>query len=230
MTLWSLVRALVRWWPVVTVGVVLTMAAGYVASLDRSVYYTRTEVTFLAPSSRIYPNSLSTTSEGLIVTAGVIGKQVTGPGKVGKFASPDVTLVGLGVRDGWTVRLPDTGGQWAPNFAEQVLIIEVVGPDRASVVDRQQELVEQIDAQLQEFQRDAGVDPVNDITAKVTPESAGIYQVRGSPVRALGLTALIGCATTLSAVMVLETRSRRRREVEHQLTLSGSPEPQRSTV
>jgi hypothetical protein len=213
MTVWDLVRSLRRWWPVVLAGALLTALATYVVDQDRSVYYTRGEVTFLAPSSRLYPNSLSTTSEGLIITAGAIGKEISGPGKVTKFASPDVNLVGLGVRDGWAIRLPDTGGQWAPNFPEQQLIVEVVGPDQQSVEDRQLELITEIKQKLAEFQRDADVAPVNDITVKVTPDAAGIYHVGGSRVRALGVTAVLGGAITVLVVVLLETWTRRRRRL-----------------
>lgn len=193
----DLARLVRHRWPVLLVGALLTTLAVLAVDRDRAVYYTRGEVTFLAPSSRLYPNSLSTTSEGLIITAGVIAKELTGPGRVLKLASPDVDLVGLGVRNGWTVRLPDTGGQWAPNFAEQQLVVEVVGPDPDVVVARALALVESIRVELDDFQRDTRVDPVNDITVKLTPDAAGVRRVGGSRVRALGMTVVLGVAATV---------------------------------
>jgi hypothetical protein len=215
MTVWDLLRTAGRRWPLVLACALLTVAAAYVVDLDRSLWYTRSEVTFLAPSSRLYPNSLSTTSEGLIIAAGAIGKEVSGPGKVVKLASPEATLVGLGIREGWSIRLPDTGGQWAGNFTQQQLVIEVIGSDPRLVESRELELIAELRRQLDLWQRDHGVDPVNDITAKVTPEWATLQRVDGNRVRAVGMTGIVGVAATLLVLTAVEKRARRRR-AEHE--------------
>lgn len=207
---WDLIRSVIRRWPIVLVGALFTAALGYLAVDDRDVYWTRTEVVFLAPSSQLYPNSLKTTSEDLIITAGVVAKRVTGPGRITKYASPDANLVGIGIRDGWSIRLPDTGGQWATNFTSQALTVEVVGPDRETVLAKQQELIDRIEDELDALQRSAGVDPRNDITATVVPESAVVHQIGGSKLRTLGMIAALGAGATLGLVFFVEYRARRR--------------------
>ncbi|MFJ3403635.1 hypothetical protein [Promicromonospora sp. NPDC090134] len=210
MTLWDLIRAALRRWPVLLAGAVATLGLVYTTTLDDGVYWSRTQVVFLAPASKAYPNALRTTSEDLIITAGVVAKAVAGPDKVTKYASPDATLVGEGTRDGWSIRLPDTGGQWAPNFAEQVLYVEVVAATAEEVEARQDEIVAQIADELDRLQRDAGVVPVNAITVTVAPESLVVHQVGGSTVRAAGMAGLLGASATFALIAVLETRARRR--------------------
>ena len=188
MTLWDLIRVLARYWAVVLVGAMCTVGAGLAAISGEGVFFSRTELVFLAPTSNLYPNALRTQSEDIIDTAGVVAKRVSGPGRVTKFASTDVNLVGLGVRDGWSLRLPDTGGQWATNFATQMLLLDVVGPTREAVQSRQASLAARVQHELDRLQRDAQVAPVNDITVIAAPQSAAIYHVGGSRPRALAMT------------------------------------------
>ena len=209
MTIWDVTRVLLRYWAVVLLGATCTGGAGLLAISDDGVYFTRTELAFLAPTSTLYPNALRTQSEDIIDTAGVVAKRVMGPGKVAKFAAPDVTLVGLGVRDGWSIRLPDTGGQWASNYATQRLVLDVVGPTKEGVEARQDELVRQVQHELSSLQEDAAVAPVNRITALPAPESTVIFHVGGNRIRALAMTAFLGVGATITVVLTAE-RCRRR--------------------
>jgi hypothetical protein len=197
-----------RYWALVLVGAVLTAGAGVAAVRDEGVYFARTELAFLAPTSTLYPNALRTQSEDIIDTAGVVAKRISGPAEVTKFSSPDVTLIGLGVRDGWSLRLPDTGGQWAVNFATQMLILDVVGPSREAVSNRQSELIVRVQDELDQLQRDADVDPVNDITVIPAPDTPVIYHVGGNRPRALAMTALLGVGVTIIVVLAVDRRRR----------------------
>ncbi|WP_295122201.1 hypothetical protein [uncultured Leifsonia sp.] len=192
------------------VGVVCTGLAAFALLSDKGVYYTRTQIVFLAPSSSYYPNTLATQSEDIIDTAGVVAKRITGPGPVTKFASPDVTLIGRGIRDGWSLTLPDTGGQWGTNFQSQILYLEIVAPDRATVLERQTTLLKRVQDELDALQRERGVEPINDITVQAAPRSTVIYHVGGSKPRALGMTAALGVGITAAAVVLAERLGRRR--------------------
>ncbi|MCT9818989.1 hypothetical protein N3K63_01675 [Microbacterium sp. W1N] len=209
MTFWELIRAFLRFWPVVLIGAVCTGAIGAAVVADKGVAFTRTELIFLAPTSPLYPNALRTQSEDIIITAGAVARQISGPGQVAKFASPEVSLVGLGVRDGWSIRLPDTGGQWATNFATQRLILDIVAPTPEGVVVRQSELIDRVGEQLAAMQREAGVYEAAMITVIPAPESTMVYQVGGSRPRALGMTAVLGIGVTAAVVILLERRRQR---------------------
>jgi hypothetical protein len=212
MTLWDLLRACLRRWPVVVAGALLTAVAGWAVTLDHGVYWARTQVVFLAPTSKAYPNALNTKSGDLIVTAGVVAKRVIGPDDITKFADPAVTIVGsTPIRDGFWIRLPDSGGQWATNFASQELMIDAVGPTRERVTELQQYAVTRIKEELASLQSEQRVKPVNDITVTVVQDPPVVYLVRGSRPRALLMTAALGVGLTVAAVMVVELRSIRRR-------------------
>jgi hypothetical protein len=132
---------------------------------------------------------------------------------VTKFSSPEVTLVGMGVRDGWSLRLPDTGGQWATNFATQRLLLDIVAPSREEVEEHQGELIDRVADELRALQDDMGVPVEAQITVIAAPESTVIYHVAGSRARALGMTALLGGGATIAAVIVLERRRRARADL-----------------
>ena len=223
MTFWDLAQVLVRYWALVLVGALATLGVAAVASHQDGVYFSRTQLVFLAPTSSLYPNALRTQSEDLIDTAGVVAKRVSGSGEVTKFASTDVTLAALGVRDGWSLRLPDTGGQWATNFPTQSLLLDIVGPSRDVVAQRQQEIVGKVRDSLNELQRNAGVDPVNDITVITAPETSVIYQVGGSRPRVIAMTFVLGASATLAMVMGVGRRRRRRLRLRR-----GQPAPVRA--
>ncbi len=212
MTLWQFFSACLRRWPIVLVGVLCTGLAVFAGMSDKGVYYTRTQIVFLAPSSTLYPNTLATQSEDIIDTAGAVAKRVTGPVPVTKYASADVTLVGIGIRDGWSLVVPDTGGQWGTNFESQILNLEIVAPDRATVLERQTTLLARIQDQLSSLQRERHVDPINDITMTTAPRSTVIYHVGGSKPRMLGMIAVLGLGVTSAAVVVAERVGRRGRK------------------
>ena len=213
MTFWELTQVLVRYWRIVLVGALCTAGAGFLAISGEGVYFTRTNLSFQAPATAERPNALRTQLVDVIDTAGVVAKRVSGPGRVTKFASPDVTLLGIGVRDGWSLRLPDTGGQWATNYATQALTLDVVGPSRADVQDRQAQLVQRVQQELYQLQRDAGVQRADDITAVAAPQSSTIYYVQGNHSRALGMTAVLGIGVTIAVVLAVERRRRQREAV-----------------
>lgn len=211
MTFWELIRALIRNWPIVLIGAVLTAGSGLVAASADASYFTRTELVFLAPTSSLYPNALRTQSEDIIITAGVVAKEISGPGKVTKFASPDVTLIGLGVRDGWSLRLPDTGGQWATNFATQRLFLDIVGPSESRVKEQQTMLIDRVQKDLAALQRKHDVDPANAITMITAPESTTIFHVGVNRARVLAMTTILGIGATVAAVVFRQFLRRRAR-------------------
>jgi len=214
MTFWELLRAIIRYWPVLLAGALCTAASGLVIANDEGVFFTRTEIVFLAPTSPLNPNALRTQSEDVIDVAGVVAKRLSGAGEVLKFASPDVTLVGLGVRDGWSIRLPDTGGQWGTNFATQRLVLDVVGPTMEAVRDRQGELLDRVTDELSSLQSARGVDVFNEITSMAAPETTRIFHAGSDRARALGMTLALGFGATLAIILSLDRRRRRR---EHAL-------------
>lgn len=214
MTIWELVRVLLRRWPVVVVGLLATGAVAMGPAKGQSVVFSRTELAFLAPTNAHYPNALRTTSDAVIMTAGVIAKRISGPEPMTKFGSTEVTLIGQGIRDGWSLRLPDTGGQWAPNFATQVLVLEVVAPTKQEVERRQAALISRVQQELSSMQDGFGVAGQNKISVIEAPERSVSYSVTGDRHRASAMAALLGVGATTTAALLLD-RGLGRRGGEH---------------
>ncbi|MFI2753390.1 hypothetical protein ACGIF2_08145 [Cellulomonas sp. P22] len=208
MTIWDLLQACVRRWYVVLVAGAVGLGASYAAMGVTGVYWSHAEVTFLVPTSAINPNVLKTTTSDLIITAGVVAKRVNGNITWNQMADPAATIVGQGVRDGWSVQLPDHGGQWSTVYSRQVLEVQVSGPTAEIVRERQRELLERIDAELAELQQ--GVYDSDKITTAVVPARAAVYYIHGSTVRALAMIWLLCGAGAVAVVHATEIRALRR--------------------
>lgn len=209
MTIWEALLALVRRWYIVLAALLVALVGSYGAVKAPGVYWSRAEVTFLAPASQVNPNTLKVRSSDLIITAGVVAKLVNGNITWNKMADPAATIVGEGVRDGWSVRLPDYGGQWSRVYSRQVLDVQVAGPTEEAVRARQTELLNQIDAELAGLQ--TGVAESDRITTTVVPAVPAIYYFHGSKLRALAMTWVLTGAGALAVAVWLEHRGGKRR-------------------
>ncbi|WP_454295830.1 hypothetical protein [Salana multivorans] len=181
-------------------GLLLTAIACYQAISGPPTYWTRTEVVFLTPSSAANPNSLRTRSEDVIITAGAVAKVINGATPPQKYASPEVNLIGTTTAtEAVSISLPDTGGQWAPHFTHQLLVVEAKAPSPERAEQLRDTAIEAIENTLDRMQREAGVASVNDMTAVESPESPVVVEVRPSRMRALAMTGLLGLWMTVVA-------------------------------
>jgi hypothetical protein len=197
-------------WLVAAIGVLATVATAAVAVERPGVYWTTVQLRFIAPTSAANPNTLQLASSSLVMMAGAVGQMVDdrqGP----RVTSPDVDITGLGIRNGWSVTLPNSGGQWANNFASPFLQIEAVGPSIAEVATTMQRLINLISADLLQLEQRSGVDPHNYVRTQLTPLTGPqfYYQV-GSRIRAGLASVLLGLGLTLGAVTMTRAYGRRR--------------------
>ncbi|NTW42500.1 MAG: hypothetical protein HGA44_21935 [Cellulomonadaceae bacterium] len=206
MTIWDLLRASVKRWYVILVAVAVGLVASLAALDVPGVYWSRAEVTFLAPTSAINPNALKTTSTDLIVAAGAVARRVNGNITWNQMSDPAATIVGQGELDGWVVRLPDYGGQWSTVYSRQVLDVEVSGATPELVRERQRAVLSRIDEELDGLQ--AGVRASDLITTTVVPAEPSVYYIRGSAVRALAMIWILCAGGAFAAVHMLELRAR----------------------
>lgn len=204
MGIWDVLQALVRRWYVVLPVALLALGASYGVKEKPGVYWSRAEVTFLAPSSTTNPNALTTQSTDLVVTASLVAKHINGNLTWNKLSDPAATILGEGVYDGWAVRVPDYGGQWTRYYARQVLDVQVSGPTEADVRERQTELLARIDTELADMQQ--GVAQVDRITATVVPNPPNVFYFPGSRTRALAMIWVLAVAAAVTAAVELERR------------------------
>lgn len=211
MTLWDTLAAMGRRWYVVLVGLLCTVLALYAIQTRPQVYYSRSTVFFVAPSSQHNPNGLSIRLVSLVVTAGVVAKRINGSYTPTKVSSMNVTLVGRGTSDGTLIQLPDNGGQWSNDYDAQALDVQVAAPTPELVYERRADAITRIAAELTELQDDAKVPAVDRVTLKVAPVQPSVVVMRGQPRRAQAMTLALGVVLTMLAVGLAELVSRRRR-------------------
>ena len=214
MTIFSLLATLLRRWYVVVAVLVLTGLIMVHIEQKPSLYWSQVDVVFLIPKSSRYPNSIAVSSSSVVAMAGVVAADVNQGKALPRTASAGASLAGQGIRDGWSVRLPDTGGQWAQDFSRPVLDVQVVGPDPETVQNQLEHQVQRIVRALKLRQSEQGTRSQDFITASSAPAQAVIHEERGRRTQALAIVMLLGIwMAALSAVAVdsyLAARRRRR--------------------
>lgn len=208
MTVWGLLGACRRMWLLVLFGLALTAGVVLIISREPGVYSAQSNVALLAPPSTRYPNPLSAGSGSLISTAGVVERDVNHGDAATATVSASITLIDEGVRDGTMVQLPNSGGQWAYNFARPVLYVQAVASTPDVVRQRMAELQASIQTTLDRLQDEAGVDAFNRITLQSSPAEVDIRYNKGDRHRAMAASTLLGLSLTIAAVVVVDRRRR----------------------
>jgi hypothetical protein len=177
---------------VLTIGLLVSGVLGYRLAHSPGVYWSQVTVVLVAPKSTANPNGLSVNSESLISTAGVIAKMVGSAPHEPAVVSDSVTLVGEGIRHGYGVRLPNSGGQFATNFDRAALDVQAAGTTVAEVGVTISRVLAEIRDDLDRLQRDAGVAAVNLIRLQQSPPTLPIYYQTGSKTRTIAITLVLG--------------------------------------
>lgn len=198
---------------IIILGCFATLAATVYIGREPGMYYSRASVLFLAPISAHYPNRFISGGESLIATAGVVRDLVSTDSRNVAVVSDSVTLPSLGITHGYSVVLPNSGGQWATNFDKPQLDIQAVGTTAEEVTSTMNDLIARINSSLAALQDEAGTDAVDRITTRTDPPAIPLYYTQGSRVRAAAATLLLGVGATVVAATVLPSwlaRLRRR--------------------
>jgi hypothetical protein len=194
---------------IMLVGLLIRGVVGLYLAKRPGVYWSEVTVVLIAPKSVANPNGLSVNSESLIDTAGVLAKTVGSSPPGPPVVSDSVTLVGEGIRHGYGVRLPNSGGQFATNFDRAALDVQAAGTTVAEVSDTLSRVLAEITADLDRLQADAGVAKVNLIRTQLSPQTAPIYYQTGSKTRALAITLVLGSGLSWSLAWSIGRRYRR---------------------
>jgi hypothetical protein len=202
----------VRWrLVIVALGVCATAATASFVVHSPGVYHQQVDVAFLRPKDQAGRNAFQYGSSNLIRTAGIVGRIVgsadAGPG----LSSDDATLIGTGATHGFTVRLPNSGGQWAYNFDRPVLDVQVVGRSTEEVAATMATVLAKIDATLLDQQEGLGVRPASMVRTQRIPEIPRMDYSNGSHLRALVLVLALGAGITAAGSAAVGREVTRRR-------------------
>lgn len=200
-----------RGWYVVLAGVVCTLGVSALVHTAPGVYHQQVDVVFTWPQPpNNGENTLQYGTATLINTAGVVATIVAGSAGGSQVVADSATAVGEGIRHGYTVRLPNAGGQWAYNFEDPALRIESVGSSPQEVVATTARAVARVRAALLTLQQEEHVRPAMMVQTKLNPGLPDVQYSTGSRMRALLVTQILGFGLTATALHVLHVRRRRR--------------------
>ena len=210
MALWDLVAVLLRWRYVTLAGGALALVAAIFVMKLPGVYFMQANVVFLAPPAASDANAFQSTPASLVSVAGIVERRVNQPSSDAlPVVSDSVTLVGEGATHGYSVRLPNSGGQWAYNFDRAVLDVQAAGTSATEVQNTFTAAVAQINAELVALQRAKGIPPGEMIKTQLSPPDPPIHFGKGSRSRAGVITLLLGAGLTVAGVLALDGLSLR---------------------
>ena len=209
LTIVDLVQILARRWALLLGLLLVTGLSAVHLSSAHIVYWSETDVRFVAPGPQ-NSNSLLTTTDSVIATAGLIATEYNDSNPGPRLSSDDVSIVDAGILDGVLVRLPNAGGQWATNFNEPRLDVQASGSDPEEVRARAVAAVASIERLLRQHQQDAHVVKTELIVPHASPAVPIVAEAVGSRVRALVVTAVVGSALSIGLVLYLDQLMLRR--------------------
>ncbi len=197
-----------RVWVVLVIGCFFTAVAVAMVGKHPGVYWSRVDLIFLRPTGDT-ANPLAAAPLGTIRMASIIQRELSGGPSETDTVSDAVNLVSQGVTDGWSVRLPNDGNQYASNFNKAYLDVQVAGPSEAAVRQRMTDLLGRIAGVLST--RQEGVAPESQVRLSQSPAEIPVFFDRGAPKRALAVTLLLGLGITIGLCVLYDTHVRRGR-------------------
>jgi hypothetical protein len=212
MTIWGLMRLARRHFVVFAVMLLVSAVAVAVASRPVEVWNGNVHVILLAPRSNT-GNALAATSNALVSMAGVVARDVEGFNPTPQTVDTFVSLASQGVVAGFDVRQRNFGGQWEFFYQDAVINVQSTGPTRGVAQAQLQAGVDSVMRALDDLQNRESVSADRRIRGSLSPEKPIYTTQKGSRVRAMAATALVGVLMTIGAITLAERRSRRPGEV-----------------
>ena len=189
-----------------TAMLVLSGAALVTVLNQPAVYHAQVFVLFVGPKGEVETNPLRNPDTALIQIAGVVATALDQPTSA-QPVSDDATIIGQGIVDGSSVRLPNDGGQWDISYRRPELDVQVAGRTADEVTRNMTALLARVDGELA-HQQDLQSVPVSQrVTTKLSPPSIDVYRATGSRTRALAATVVVCAALTFVVVGSVRRRA-----------------------
>jgi hypothetical protein len=202
MTTAQLLSMLLRRWYVVLVGIACTGVACAALMLTPRVYGTQMDVVFVAPGGVASSGPDGAFTEPMINFAGIVALKVNGDHPSVRLSSPTAVLYGLGVREGVSVELADSGGQWGSIFNSPVIRIQAVDSSPERVASALDDTVAEIASAATSIQNDSGVKDDQKIGLQTVPDRAQVFayaRTRTGEAKATAAAAALGLSLTACA-------------------------------
>lgn len=205
MTRTEFMAAILRRWYVLLAGGVATIATLAALLGGGGVYTTQVDVVMLPPSGEGQGNPIEGRSDSLIYFAAIVERELNNGAISDRYASAEATLAGAGVEHGYSVTLPNAGGQWQTNFGRPVLSVEVVDtdPDRVRAVLAEQ--IARVDTTVTQVQDAQGIPAQDRIVTGLSPAEPVVSYLGGSRSKTVLGVAALGVGLSISAALILDS-------------------------
>ncbi|MET4620156.1 hypothetical protein ABIE18_001596 [Arthrobacter sp. 2762] len=200
-----------RWYAAVAVLLIGFAGLGAIRSLD-PVYWTQAEVSFVAPTGEPAYWVPGGDVAALVPFAALVEKRVNDDSGSVNLVLSRGTLYGAGVKQGYSVTLPNTGGQWTKSFSRPVLAVQVVDSSAERVNEVLSVVIKRIQEESTSLQKETDVHGAV-ITTVTTPSSPEIIFGGGTPTdRLKGASAwlALACAAAMATAATVERQIARR--------------------
>jgi polysaccharide biosynthesis protein PslJ len=205
-----------HWAPALTV--LLLMAPLIIAAgQSKGVYWARQNVVFLPPPGAAAGNPLRSDSQGVVQFAAVIQRRAIASSSEPRLDTNGASLYSTGIREGYSVYLPNAGTQWQPSFDRAVVTVEAVAEDPATVEKMVAELTGKVAAAAAREQDTLGVAAGARITTEHSPAATTVSYHASRPVAAVTLLILLAlglAAGAAAAARRIPRYSGRRRQAD----------------
>ncbi|MEV4950964.1 hypothetical protein [Paenarthrobacter nitroguajacolicus] len=179
MTSKSLLYLLRKRWYVVFAVVLLSFVGLSAIRAQEPVYWTQAEVSFVAPNSDPAYWIPGGDNAVLVPFAALVERRVNDGSDSVDLVLARGTLYGAGVKQGYSVTLPNAGGQWAKSFTRPALLVQVVDSSAERVNGVLSTVIDRIQAASETLQSQMNVTSSRIVTV-TTPSSPEIIFGGGS--------------------------------------------------
>ncbi|XAS70344.1 hypothetical protein VUN82_14585 [Micrococcaceae bacterium Sec5.1] len=144
-----------RWYAALVVMLLGVVSLGSIRSSE-PVYWTQAEVSFVGPAGKPWYLIPNADVAPLVEFAALVERQVNHDSSLSGSVTSPGTLYGAGVKQGYSITLPNAGGQWAKSFRRPALAVQVVDSSAAKVNEQLAALVKRIEAATLLLQEQTG--------------------------------------------------------------------------
>lgn len=214
MTTAQIFGALGRRWYVFLAGLCCTWAAFTLLGQSEPVYAAQSDYVFVEPGIPGESRNLTGTEpQTLIDFTAIVERKVLAGTKPAKLASPSASLFGTGIREGTSIGMLDSGGQWVPAFGRPVLSVQVAAPSPAQVRNRMDAVLAEVRRVSATLQRESGAQPGSFITVERSPDVLNITsfgKTRTGEVKAFAALTAAGLGLSCAAAIAVDSAAARR--------------------
>lgn len=141
----------------------------YAAGTAPGVYYSKTDVLFLAPRLPASGNALQEDPAQTLAFASLVTHRFNVDAGNTVPRSTSAPLYGTGIRSGHLVYIPSSGGQWQMSYNRPVITVEIVAESVDEVVIERQRILDSIASLAKDAQQELGIKPAANITTEPAP-------------------------------------------------------------